>query len=132
MAAIDTDQEVKERAILALATLIAIVGDMLGGLLQPAWPIFLARLQNELTRLAATKAIALLSQSALQIDFGPIIVDTIKGVFFSLTPFSSWDSRHSNLGSNFFSRSIGNFSAQEQPCTPHRRTVHTGCPHPVI
>jgi hypothetical protein len=92
--AIDVDQEVKEKAIMGMAHVIAFAGDHVADRLAAVWPLFLARLQNEacsafnvswgiltshqITRTTATKALALIASSQLQIDIAPILVETIK------------------------------------------------------
>ena len=48
--AIDVDQEVKEKSITAMASVIATVGDELAASLSLCWPLFLSRLQNEVPK----------------------------------------------------------------------------------
>ncbi|NXG47415.1 CAND1 protein, partial [Psilopogon haemacephalus] len=69
--AADIDQEVKERAISCMAQTIYHLGDYLSPDLQPTLKIFLERLKNEITRLAAVKALTLVAESPLKIDLRP-------------------------------------------------------------
>lgn len=71
--AADMDQEVKERAISCMAQTICHLGDHLSAHLQPTLRIFLERLRNEITRLAAVKALTLVAGSPLKIDLRPVL-----------------------------------------------------------
>lgn len=76
--ATDIDQEVKENAITAMATLLA----HLGGYLQSEWPvcipIFLERLKNEITRLTAVKALNLMASSQIvDLDLRSVLPEAI-------------------------------------------------------
>ncbi|KAG5459633.1 MAG: cullin-associated NEDD8-dissociated protein 1-like protein [Olpidium bornovanus] len=59
----DADQEVKERSITCLGTLIAHCGDMLSAELETCVPILLDRLRNEVTRLITVKAICFIANA---------------------------------------------------------------------
>lgn len=65
--ATDIDQEVKERSIICMGHLLARLGDVLADRLQQCLPIFLARLQNEITRVTATKALGVMASSAIRV-----------------------------------------------------------------
>ena len=69
----DIDQEVKERAIACMGQIIASLGDYLSERLVDCLPIFLDRLENEITRLTAVKALTRIAGSALHIDLSPIL-----------------------------------------------------------
>ena len=64
--AVDIDQEIKEKAILCMAQIVYTLADLLAEHVPACLPIFLSRLQNEITRITATKAIARGSIQALQ------------------------------------------------------------------
>eukprot|EP01135_Chromosphaera_perkinsii_P001602 Nk52_evm72s207 gene=Nk52_evmTU72s207 len=67
--AIDIDHEVKERCIVAMATIIAIFADILRKeQLDLCLPIYLERLKNEITRLIAVKGIILITKSIFDIS----------------------------------------------------------------
>lgn len=59
----DADQEVKERSIMCLGTLLAQVGDILQSQQRQAWDVLLERLRNEVTRLISVKTLTVVSQS---------------------------------------------------------------------
>lgn len=67
--ATDIDQEVKERAISCMGHLVRHLGDLLLGELPGVLVIFLDRLRNEITRLAAVRTIAFICSSPLQVRF---------------------------------------------------------------
>ena len=49
LVALDVDQEVKEKAITATASLISHAGDEIGAKIADCWPVLIARLQNEVS-----------------------------------------------------------------------------------
>ncbi|KAI9483260.1 MAG: armadillo-type protein [Benjaminiella poitrasii] len=59
----DADQEVKDRSIMCLGTLLAQVGDILQSKQRQAWDVLLERLRNEVTRLISVKTLAIVCQS---------------------------------------------------------------------
>ncbi|CAO0798288.1 unnamed protein product [Mucor circinelloides] len=61
----DADQEVKERSIMCLGTLLAQVGDVLQSQQRQAWDVLLERLRNEVTRLISIKTLNVVSQSPI-------------------------------------------------------------------
>lgn len=61
----DADQEVKERSIMCLGTLLAQVGDVLQSQQRQAWDVLLERLRNEVTRLISVKTLNIVSQSPI-------------------------------------------------------------------
>lgn len=61
----DADQEVKERSIMCLGTLLAQVGDVLQAQQRQAWDVLLERLRNEVTRLISVKTLTVVSQSPI-------------------------------------------------------------------
>lgn len=87
--AVDIDQEIKEHAILCMAQMVSVLGDELADQVAPCLPIFLSRLQNEITRITATKAIAHIAASPLHIDMSPIAQE----VYLALASFLRKTSR---------------------------------------
>lgn len=59
----DADQEVKERSIMCLGTLLTQVGDVLQDKQSQAYEVLLDRLRNEVTRLISVKTLTIVSQS---------------------------------------------------------------------
>ncbi|OBZ85871.1 Cullin-associated NEDD8-dissociated protein 1 [Choanephora cucurbitarum] len=59
----DADQEVKERSIMCLGSLLAQVGDILSVQQPEAWDLLLERLRNEVTRLITVRTLTTVSQS---------------------------------------------------------------------
>jgi hypothetical protein len=59
----DADQEVKERSIMCLGTLLSQVGDVLQPQQRQAWDVLLERLRNEVTRLITVKTLTVVCQS---------------------------------------------------------------------
>ncbi|KAK9816878.1 hypothetical protein WJX72_006469 [[Myrmecia] bisecta] len=68
----DQDQEVKECAIACQASALATLGDVLKPEVPKVLKILLERLRNEITRLAAVKALTLLAGSPLDLDLSPV------------------------------------------------------------
>lgn len=68
MAAVDLDQEVKDRAIYCMGQVIASFGDILQDNLAIALPMFTERLNNEVTRLTCIKALIKITASPLDIN----------------------------------------------------------------
>ncbi|CAF0936113.1 unnamed protein product [Didymodactylos carnosus] len=74
----DIDQEVKERAIICFAHVIAYLGDLLPvDLLNACWPVLEERLKNEITRLPTVRALTKIIESSLHLDLQPILLQTI-------------------------------------------------------
>lgn len=73
----DLDQEVKERAIACVGHLVGHLGDQLGDTLRPTLLLLLDRLRNEITRLPAVRALALVASSPLQLDLRPILDEAL-------------------------------------------------------
>lgn len=67
--ATDIDQEVKERAISCMGHLVRHLGDLLLEELPGVLVIFLDRLKNEITRLAAVRTITFICSSPLKVRF---------------------------------------------------------------
>lgn len=65
--ATDIDQEVKERAISCMGHLLWHLGDLLQAELPGVLAIFLDRLKNETTRLAAVRTFTFISASPLKV-----------------------------------------------------------------
>lgn len=59
----DADQEVKERSIMCLGTLLTQVADVLQDQQKQAWDVLLDRLRNEVTRLISVKTLTIVCQS---------------------------------------------------------------------
>eukprot|EP00051_Salpingoeca_urceolata_P019516 m.285525 g.285525 ORF g.285525 m.285525 type:complete len:1495 (-) comp19434_c6_seq2:106-4590(-) len=76
----DIDQEVKDKAILCTGHLISTLGDHLADQLDVVLPLLLARLQNEITRVVASKALALVASSPLHINLDPIMTDAVQAL----------------------------------------------------
>ena len=68
--ATDQDQEVKDAAISCAGTCAARLGDVMGADLKRCIGLLLDRLKNEITRLAAVKAIGAVAKSELRLDMG--------------------------------------------------------------
>ncbi|GBG74361.1 hypothetical protein CBR_g18772 [Chara braunii] len=69
----DQDQEVKECAISCMGIVVSMLGDHLRGDLATCLPILLDRLRNEITRLTAVKAFAVIAESPLGIDLSIVL-----------------------------------------------------------
>lgn len=59
----DADQEVKERSIMCLGTLLSQVGDVLQPQQRQIWDVLLERMRNEVTRLITIKTLTVVCQS---------------------------------------------------------------------
>jgi len=76
--ATDIDQEVKETAITAMATLLGHLGFYIENEWPTCIPIFLDRLKNEITRLTAVKALNLMASSELvALDMRGVLAEAI-------------------------------------------------------
>jgi hypothetical protein len=60
-----------------MGQLLASFGDLLAGHLAQCLPIFLARLQNEITSVTTTKALGIIASSPIRVDLTPILADTL-------------------------------------------------------
>ena len=74
----DIDQEVKEQSIRCAAQVLFTMADELDAAVSTCLPIFLARLQNESTRITTTNAVAHIASSPLHVDLKPILKDTYQ------------------------------------------------------
>ncbi|XP_062521004.1 cullin-associated NEDD8-dissociated protein 1-like isoform X2 [Corticium candelabrum] len=75
--AADIDQEVKERAIACMGQILTNLGDVLSAKLLTCLPIFVDRLRNEITRLAAVKAVSMIASSPLKLNLKEIVSTAI-------------------------------------------------------
>uniref|UniRef100_A0A023F571 Putative tata-binding protein-interacting protein n=3 Tax=Triatoma infestans TaxID=30076 RepID=A0A023F571_TRIIF len=75
--AADIDQEVKERAISCMGQVVSCLGDCLTAEMSVCLPIFLDRLNNEITRLTTVKALTKVAASTLHIDLTPILPEGV-------------------------------------------------------
>ncbi|GAB2283803.1 Cullin-associated NEDD8-dissociated protein 1 [Dionaea muscipula] len=73
----DQDQEVKECAITCLGLIISTFGDNLTSDLPTCLPVLLDRMGNEITRLTAVKAFAVIAASPLRIDISSVLENVI-------------------------------------------------------
>ncbi|CAN6910277.1 unnamed protein product [Brassica oleracea] len=73
----DQDQEVKECAITCVGLVISIFGDELRKELPSCLPVLVDRMGNEITRLTAVKAFAVIATSPLHIDLSCVLVNLI-------------------------------------------------------
>lgn len=87
--AADTAQEVKDKAMTAMAQLVASAGDSLTKESAACLPVFLQRLDNEVTRITATKCLSSIVTSPLNIDISAIVNQAIE----QLTSFLRKNSR---------------------------------------
>ena len=85
----DIDQEVKEQSIRCAAQVLFTMADELDTAVSTCLPIFLARLQNESTRITTTNAVAHIASSPLHVDLKPILKDT----YLAFASFLRKDSR---------------------------------------
>ncbi|KAH9684482.1 Cullin-associated NEDD8-dissociated protein 1 [Citrus sinensis] len=79
----DQDQEVKECAISCMGLVISTFGDNLGAELPACLPVLVDRMGNEITRLTAVKAFAVIAASPLHID----LTCVLEHVIAELTAF---------------------------------------------
>ncbi|KAF5731795.1 cullin-associated NEDD8-dissociated protein 1 [Tripterygium wilfordii] len=79
----DQDQEVKECAISCMGLVISTFGDHLKAELPACLPVLVDRMGNEITRLTAVKAFAIIAASPLQID----LLCVLEHVIAELTAF---------------------------------------------
>ncbi|KAI8979576.1 armadillo-type protein [Mycotypha africana] len=63
----DADQEVKERSIMCLGTILSQLGDSLGAKQKEAWNGLLDRIRNEVTRVISIKTLAQICQSPVAV-----------------------------------------------------------------
>lgn len=77
LSAQDQDQEVKECAISCMAAAVATLGDALGADVAQVLRVLLDRLKNEVTRLAAVKALATIARSPLNIDLSSVLAPAL-------------------------------------------------------
>ncbi|XWS18034.1 hypothetical protein CRYUN_Cryun32bG0007600 [Craigia yunnanensis] len=73
----DQDQEVKECAISCMGLVISTFGDNLGAELPACLPVLVDRMGNEITRLTAVKAFAVIAASPLRIDLSCVLEHVI-------------------------------------------------------
>lgn len=79
----DQDQEVKECAITCMGLAVSTFGDLLGTLLPACLPVLVDRMGNEITRLTAVKAFAVIAASPLHLD----LTCVLEHVITELTAF---------------------------------------------
>lgn len=73
----DQDQEVKECAITCMGLVISTFGDNLTAELPACLPVLVDRMGNEITRLTAVKAFAVIAASPLRIDLSCVLENVI-------------------------------------------------------
>ncbi|XP_024030609.1 cullin-associated NEDD8-dissociated protein 1 [Morus notabilis] len=73
----DQDQEVKECAITCMGLVVSTFGDNLKAELPACLPVLVDRMGNEITRLTAVKAFAVIAASPLQIDLSCVLEQVI-------------------------------------------------------
>ncbi|KAH7538365.1 hypothetical protein FEM48_Zijuj03G0191800 [Ziziphus jujuba var. spinosa] len=73
----DQDQEVKECAISCMGLVVSTFGDNLKAELPACLPVLVDRMGNEITRLTAVKAFAVIAASRLQIDLSCVLEQVI-------------------------------------------------------
>ncbi|WRX27438.1 TATA-binding protein interacting (TIP20) - like 2 [Theobroma cacao] len=73
----DQDQEVKECAISCMGLVISTFGDNLGAELPACLPVLVDRMGNEITRLTAVKAFAVIAASQLWVDLSCVLEHVI-------------------------------------------------------
>ncbi|PON60377.1 Coatomer beta subunit [Parasponia andersonii] len=73
----DQDQEVKECAISCMGLVVSTFGDNLKAELPTCLPVLVDRMGNEITRLTAVKAFAVIAASPLQIDLSCVLEQVI-------------------------------------------------------
>lgn len=78
--ATDIDQEIKECAIATVGQLVHTLGDQLAAQLPVIEALLMDRTANEITRMPALKALAVIASSPLRIDLGPILADAIQNL----------------------------------------------------
>ncbi|CAI9765281.1 unnamed protein product [Fraxinus pennsylvanica] len=74
----DQDQEVKECAISCMGLVVSTFGDQLGGDLPACLPVLVDRMGNEITRLTAVKAFAVIAGSPLHLDLSCVLENVIS------------------------------------------------------
>ncbi|XP_057785394.1 cullin-associated NEDD8-dissociated protein 1 [Salvia miltiorrhiza] len=74
----DQDQEVKECAISCMGLVVSTFGDHLGAELPSCLPVLVDRMGNEITRLTAVKAFAVIAASLLHLDLSCVLEHVIS------------------------------------------------------
>lgn len=74
----DQDQEVKECAISCMGLVVSTFGDHLGAELPTCLPVLVDRMGNEITRLTAVKAFAVIAASPLHLDLSCVLEHVIS------------------------------------------------------
>ncbi|XP_073041585.1 cullin-associated NEDD8-dissociated protein 1 [Primulina eburnea] len=74
----DQDQEVKECAISCMGLVVFTFGDHVGGELPECLPVLVDRMGNEITRLTAVKAFAVIATSPLHLDLSCVLEHVIS------------------------------------------------------
>ncbi|XP_042065121.1 cullin-associated NEDD8-dissociated protein 1-like [Salvia splendens] len=74
----DQDQEVKECAISCMGLVVSTFGDHLGAELPSCLPVLVDRMGNEITRLTAVKAFAVIAASPLHLDLSCVLEHVIS------------------------------------------------------
>ncbi|XP_053203172.1 cullin-associated NEDD8-dissociated protein 1-like [Panonychus citri] len=73
----DIDQEVKERAITCMGTIISTFGDCMQEQLTTVLPLLVDRLRNEITRLTCVKALTEIASSRFHVDLAPLLSEAV-------------------------------------------------------
>ncbi|RLO07596.1 hypothetical protein DYB28_000406 [Aphanomyces astaci] len=78
--AYDIDQEIKDNAIASMGLIVASLGDHLTSALPVVLPLIQERVQNEITRIAAIKALGIIARSPLQLDLSIVLADVVTSL----------------------------------------------------
>lgn len=73
----DIDQEVKERAITCMGTIISTFGDCMQEQLKTVLPLLVDRLRNEITRLTCVKALTEIASSKFHINLAALLPEAV-------------------------------------------------------
>ncbi|KAJ7946519.1 cullin-associated NEDD8-dissociated protein 1 [Quillaja saponaria] len=76
----DQDQEVKECAISCMGLVVSTFGDQLSSELPACLPVLVDRMGNEITRLTAVKAFAVIASSTLRVDLSCVLEHVISAL----------------------------------------------------
>ncbi|DBA02475.1 TPA: hypothetical protein N0F65_008689 [Lagenidium giganteum] len=76
----DIDQEIKESAISSMGQLVSALGDDLNDRVSEVYPLFMERLNNEITRVHSMKALAAIARSPLNLIMTPILSECCQSL----------------------------------------------------
>ncbi|KAF0689987.1 Aste57867_18631 [Aphanomyces stellatus] len=76
----DIDQEIKDNAIASMGLIVSTLGDHLGAALTVVLPLVQARMQNEITRIAAMKSLCVIARSSLHLDLSIVLADAVTSL----------------------------------------------------